>query len=237
MYQIAICDDDRHICKQLEKILYCHAEQLNLAIDIDLFYTAESLCDYLSDETKLHIIFLDIEFKNMNGIEAGRMIRNKLNNHLVDIVFVTHTTQFMHELFSLNARDFIAKPLDLSLVIEVFDNIIDSYQNHTKLLFDYHNGSDQCLIDINEIMYLRVKGRLIYIKTTRSTDFFYGSLKKVNERLKKHAFLKANKNYVVNPRYVSTISGAIVCMTDGHEISLTKGRLAQFRHIDGVVVI
>ena len=69
MYNIGICDDGENICTSIETMLLQY-----------VWYTGESLRDYLVSGGYLDILFLDIELFKMTGIEVGAYIRNQLDN-------------------------------------------------------------------------------------------------------------------------------------------------------------
>ncbi len=80
MYYIGICDDGENICAAIEDMLMQYAQEKNVQVDTNVWYTGESLRDYLAYGNHLDILFLDIELFKMTGIEVGSYIRNQLDN-------------------------------------------------------------------------------------------------------------------------------------------------------------
>lgn len=77
---IAICDDEKTICKQVEKLVKKQIPDCN----IELFASGETLLK----ETKIFdIIFLDIQMDGINGMQTARMLRNKKRRSLVDFYY------------------------------------------------------------------------------------------------------------------------------------------------------
>ncbi|WP_353092917.1 response regulator [Tissierella praeacuta] len=87
MLRIAICDDESSICNQLEEILDMLEKGFSKKLQIDIFYSGEELCSYLSKDNYYDIIFLDIELKEMNGVEVGQVIRDKMLNETTQIIY------------------------------------------------------------------------------------------------------------------------------------------------------
>lgn len=83
MYKIAICDDDIRMCEQIERILV--GSDLKNMISVEIFYTCEKLHRTLLDGEPFDLIFLDIEFKSMDGVSMGNIIRGELKNDYVQI--------------------------------------------------------------------------------------------------------------------------------------------------------
>ena len=80
MYNIGICDDGENICTSIETMLLQYAREKKIQVDTNVWYTGESLRDYLVSGGYLDILFLDIELFKMTGTEVGAYIRNQLDN-------------------------------------------------------------------------------------------------------------------------------------------------------------
>lgn len=66
------------------------------------------------DKEMPDIIFLDIEMPNMNGVEAARIIRKKLGDTYIPIVFVTGgaSDKYLNDCIEVGGDDFINKPFN-----------------------------------------------------------------------------------------------------------------------------
>ena len=69
--KMAVCDDEDEICSYIENILQKILTNKCIEYEIDVYNSGEKLCGRL-EETRYDLLFLDIEFPNMNGIETGR---------------------------------------------------------------------------------------------------------------------------------------------------------------------
>ena len=56
------------------------------------------------------ILFMDIIMDDMNGMTCARMIRQQ--DKLVNIVFLTSSTDYVYEGYEVNAAAYLLKPLD-----------------------------------------------------------------------------------------------------------------------------
>lgn len=61
MYKIGICDDDKILCSALEEKIYEISKQLAIKVDIEVWYSGESIQNDLQKGIELDLIFLDIE--------------------------------------------------------------------------------------------------------------------------------------------------------------------------------
>ena len=71
--RILICDDDRDIATQLQKILQCFFQKNSLKIpEIVIFNNGE---DLLADSETKDIVFLDVEMPGVSGILCWKQIK------------------------------------------------------------------------------------------------------------------------------------------------------------------
>ncbi|MCI9677187.1 MAG: response regulator [Lachnospiraceae bacterium] len=100
-YKIAICDDEQNQIEYISSIVSMWEKQLGCVCDISTFHSAEAfLFDYWEDRT-YDILLLDVEMKNMNGIELAKRIRK--NNNRVEIIFITSHFEFVGEGYEVDA--------------------------------------------------------------------------------------------------------------------------------------
>ena len=69
MTKIIMCDDDRKFIEQFEKLILKYFENSHREVIIERYYSAENLI--LSGIKMIDIAFLDVEMKDINGIQLG----------------------------------------------------------------------------------------------------------------------------------------------------------------------
>lgn len=227
--KIAICDDEIIICSQIEKILTEIFLHKSIDADIDLFYSGERLCEEREKE-KYDLIFLDIEFPNMNGVETGKYIRKVLNNNITQIAYISSKQEYAMELFKVHPLDFLKKPLDKEQLEELIDDYI-TISGAQKEVFRYKKGYSSHKIEVQKIMYFVRDNRKVSMYTTEGVETFYESLESIYDRIKNYGFLFIHKSYMVNYRYVQVIKYDSVIMSDNAEFSISQSRRKQIREI------
>lgn len=77
MIHIAICDDEREMSEKIREMVSEFFRRKNMEIAIAQFSSGEELLNY--DKT-IDILFLDIQMKDINGIETARELRREKFN-------------------------------------------------------------------------------------------------------------------------------------------------------------
>lgn len=68
---IAICDDDKGVCSQLEGWIEQYNYENATRLYVDVYHSAETLQQQLQNGQWYDMLFLDIELPQKNGIELG----------------------------------------------------------------------------------------------------------------------------------------------------------------------
>ena len=92
MLEIAVCDDDTLIAADIEKMLEKLSHIVAIKVEIDVFYDGSTLVDYIKKGKRYDIIYLDIEMRKQNGVEAARIIR-RIDKKVL-IIYVTSHVSF-----------------------------------------------------------------------------------------------------------------------------------------------
>ena len=87
--RIAICDDDKNICTQIENTLLEYSEKSMQKIEVLVFFSGEDLIGYINNGNLFQLIYLDIEMKKMNGVDVGKYIRKILKDYATEIVYIS----------------------------------------------------------------------------------------------------------------------------------------------------
>lgn len=82
MYQILLCDDEKQTCAELEEMILAYARKKKTKIETGVFYTGETLLSYLAEHPEVSTLFLDIELPQKDGVEIGKILREKLGGRI-----------------------------------------------------------------------------------------------------------------------------------------------------------
>mgnify|MGYP005838942493 CR=1 FL=1 len=221
MLRIAVCDDENSICTQLESILLGFNKILSQRIEVEVFYSGEALCRFLSEGTYFDVIFLDIELHLINGIEVGKKIRDEMNNEITQIVYISGKDSYAMELFDVRPLNFLIKPLREEKIKEVVRKAIQLIEKGNQL-FEYKNGRTNNIVPLKDILYFESDGKKVIIFTQGDKHEFYGKLSDIEQQLGDQDFIRIHKSYLVNYFHVIEYQYDYVNMSNKTILSISQ---------------
>ncbi len=202
MFNIAILEDDRQDANKLRGCLDRYALVHGLKFKITVFSDTLQLIN--SYKSNYDILFADIEMPVMSGMEAARAIRRVDRN--VTIVFVTNMAQYAIEGYSVEAFDYLLKPIgDASFELKL-KRILAHAQSNIGEKITIRAEGETVSLQTKEILYLEVNGHYIDWHTFEKTYRALGALKSAITMLPK-SFCAISRWYIVNMQHIRSVWG------------------------------
>lgn len=225
MLNIAICDDDPSICKQIYSLCNTYLKDNNYDFCIDCFSNGDEL---LNASTDFSIIFLDIEMPNKNGISTAQEIRK--HNKSCKIIFVTNHNEYMKQSYLVRAFAYIEKPVSKNELYITLQEAIEYYHvNINPINYKFKTTSGVCNIDLNNIIYIEYHNRKINIVTKNQIMYMYSTITKLSSELKQYNFLSPHNAYLVNSKYILSITKNNVILQNNIKIPLSQRKSKIFK--------
>lgn len=198
---------------------------INLTVDIDVYKSGEEMLRMIeAEKVRPQILFLDMEMKQMNGIETARKLRDKDRSML--IIYVTSYDKYTMDSFEVSPFRYLLKPVDYEKIEQVFSAAVDEIlNNHASLFFKRNN--EQIQINCEEVISIvSEKGRMLRVvtKEEQPQNLFYAKIKDIEKQLNPFIFVKVNQGTIINLNFVHIISGEDVHLTTGEIIPISRGR-------------
>lgn len=228
MINIAICDDEQSFIDELKYEIYGTEKFFNEEIEIKEYVKAKTLCNELLDGKQFDIIFMDIMMPEIDGIDVGRLIRNKLEDNVTQLVYVSSESRYAMKLFKLQPMDFLIKPVKSQEVLEVMKKAYSCISNGSRT-FSFNNKGIVYRIQIRNIIYFEVIKRKIYVHTEQETFEFYGGIEEVYNRLCADDFVFIHRSYLVNLNQVQSFHNNVLIMLNGEELPISRNRRDEVR--------
>lgn len=225
MIKVCVCDDDVTIANRICIILESLSREKSIEIKTDVFYDGITLIDNLDRYNSMYdIIFLDIEMKDLNGIETAKQLR--LRDEFAYIIYVTSHENYAIETFSVRPYQFVLKPFK-DVVIE--KHFLDIYEKLSDVdeYFEFKYNKAYYKLHLNDIMFFESQARriIIHIKDGKTYEY-YDRLDNVKEKVNnsKSDFLRIHKSTLVNSKYIKIKSQNEVELMDGTILAISDNK-------------
>ncbi|AIQ53901.1 LytR/AlgR family response regulator transcription factor [Paenibacillus sp. FSL R7-0331] len=225
---IAICDDSLKHASLLESQIYKIFESMSaVQAQVEVYQHPLSFMEHFSRGLeKYHIIMLDIEMPDMNGIAVARRIRAVDPDVL--IIYVTSHDSYMKESFEVHPFRYISKPVVFDelnrSVCQAFDYILN---NSNLITFSSKNVTYQ--LRIKEIHYITMEsGRKLRIITDSGEVTCYGKLSNLEQEMQPYYFSRVHTGYLVNMNSIRSLNSTEIVMSNRDIVPVSRGRREQF---------
>lgn len=231
MLRIAICDDNTYLCHELEEMILKADTVHEGRVSTKLFYNGESLCSFVKQGNYFDIIFLDIEMDKMDGIIAGKEIRNVLRDEDVQIIYISAHQNYAMQLFSIRPMDFLIKPVTEDKIRERLQKAKELL-GRKNALYEYQMNGQSCFIALKRIQYLEVQNRKITIHAKNGEVItHYGKLEDAKEKLQGGRFVQISRSELVNCDEVESYQKSELLLSDGERLPIRRSRQQEVQNI------
>ena len=201
MYNIAIVEHETKEAENINSFLKNYLNENNISSNIYNFKDGDEI---IEEDTNFDIILLDIEMKRMDGITAAHKIREK-DEHVI-IVFITRMVNMAIEGYSVDAADFIIKPLNYLNFRTRMDRIFRKLSLSKERFIEIKNGVNKQYSNINDIEYIEAANKKVCIylinkQNISTTEPLYS----LEQKLQNEGFYKPHNSYLVNLSHVKSL--------------------------------
>ncbi len=223
MLEIAIIEDEEKEAVRLGGFLDRFSQESGVELRHCWHNGAASFLD--GYQCQYDLVFMDIRLPDMDGMKAAQRLR-ELDSAVV-LVFVTSLAQYAVQGYSVDALDYILKPVSYPAFALKMRRAVERCQQKRErwLLLNTNSGAVQ--LREFELCYVEIFDHHIRYHTQQANYDAYGTLKSVEGGLPRHSFFRCNNQCIINLRYVTKI-GAGTVVVDGREFSLSRMRKKAF---------
>lgn len=142
--KICVCDDDKYTAEKIRGLI----KEQTPEYQVDVFSCGE---DVLSGGS-FDIAFLDIQMSGASGIDTAAELKKRFPDNI--IIFISSYSDYVTEAFSLEAFQYLVKPVDREKFCEVFHKALESYKK-AHYLHKIRCNIGELYIPIRDIMYIQ----------------------------------------------------------------------------------
>lgn len=170
-------------------------------------------------KTNVDLMFVDIDMPGMNGMEFVKNLENPPG-----IVFVTAHSEYALEGFSVNAIDFLLKPVSYSDFLKSA-NKVKSYFDTTVPHSSGNKSEKECLfvksgykivrIRLSDIMFIQGMREYVSIRLSNGKSYMSPvSLHVLEGQLPSDKFMRVHRSYIVNLNKIITVDSSRIILDE-----------------------
>lgn len=202
MVNIGICDDEASMRRLLRAPLEQKLQLLGEDYQIFEYNSGETLVTCPEAEW-LDILFLDIEMRQLSGMETARNLRKKDSHTL--LIFVTAHPDFVFQGYEVHAFHYILKPYDKQKIMKVLEQALKELGQNREHYFTLEQKSGTTKIPAKKILAFSSDRRKIIISLEDGNKLdFYGKLDTVADDLPDY-FIRCHNRHLVNLNHVTAL--------------------------------
>lgn len=251
MLKVLIIDDEMPARDEL-KYLLSFERDVEVIGDVDNIAEAVELAVKLQPD----VIFLDINMREMNGLEASAIFRSVVKSTM--IVFATAYDEYALKAFEIGAVDYILKPFEQERISKTIMRLknyqpeewntaakqIDAALSQSKVSVQklpVEKSGKIILLNYHEIVYAYAHNGMVTVVTEHEELNYSGTLSELQERVVETALLRVHKSYIVNLDKVKEVvpwfKGTYWLKMDRSgkiEIPISKSQIKEIKTIFGL---
>ena len=221
--RIAICDDSMQYRNEILSNI-----NKNISISEEIVYSqyssAEDLIRAYSDGKRYDIVFLDVEMKKINGVNAGIKIRNY--DTKVIIIFVSSYPKYAIPAYDCEAFYFMVKPIEPDKFTKIINKAIEKY----KMLHQYYiikNKGEVLKLPINDILYVEIYRKHLIFHTQSNKCETIGTIKDALTTLSPYGFCQVHQGYLVNMNHIKAFDKYDIIIDNGERVMISVRKRAE----------
>ncbi len=207
MISCIVIDDEPLALQQIEQYVI-KTPLLELKGSFD---SATTALHFLRQES-VELLFVDINMPQISGLEFVEALPFS-----VKVIFVTAYREFALEGFTLDAADYLLKPLSYASFLKSVEKVNNRYFNRTlteqcdKAYMFLRSGYRTLRVNFCEILYIESKREYLDIVLgSGEIVTTHGTLASIGEKLPQDLFVKVHRSFIVNLSQIRMLERNII---------------------------
>jgi DNA-binding LytR/AlgR family response regulator len=223
--RIAICEDDRKQQQLLEN--YITALKLGEPYELEKFDSGEDLVRVYENGQKFSIILLDMQLAELDGIQTAEIIRKYDKDSI--IIIITSIIEYAVDGYSVNAYDFILKPVEENKFVKVFRSAIKKIQTENNKTYVIQTRDMTIVLKLSSIVYIESARKKINVHCENEQYFSNEKISTVEKNLSQFGFARISRYYLVNMAHIKKIGINDILLSTGEVLNYSKSHQKEIK--------
>ena len=219
MIRVAIAEDMEFEREALLRHLRRYEQERGEAFSCTVFENGEELLRGYGEGFDL--LLLDVAMPRVDGLTAARRIRRQ--DEKVVILFITSMVQYAVQGYSVDALDFLVKPVGYTGLRLRLDRALARIAQSRPRCIQVRSASGLCSVPVSGIRYVETCSHRIIIHTGDAELLTDMTMKQIESELAGQPFFRCHTSYLVHLRYVDRIQGNEI-EVDGSRLLISRYR-------------
>lgn len=223
MLHIAVCDDEQYMSDTIRAMTTDFFRRKNMEVSIVQFSSGKELLRY---DKAIDILFLDIQMKDMDGMETAKRLRSRKFKGV--LIFITVLQEMVFGSFEVQAYDYLVKPVDTDRFEKTMERLLASMKNAGETSLLIQKGYESSIISFEDIVYCEIIDKKVYLHLSSSGVVdFYDRIENLEARLDSR-FFRCHRSFLINLQYLKSYKNGTAYMENGREIPVSRLRSKEF---------
>ncbi|MDK2808763.1 MAG: hypothetical protein PWP24_1500 [Clostridiales bacterium] len=226
--QIAVCEDEPAVLRHITKIITFEFQIQEKEAAIRPYKNPEHLVLDIKRGMQFHVLFLDIDMPNINGLELAAMV-NRLSVSPL-IVFVSSMEELVYQSFRVHPFRFLPKASFPQEIHTCISDILEEFKSpHLQDFIVFSSQNTLYRLNVQEILYVECIGKTLRFAMHEKTLEVKYVLSDMEQLLSPHHFLRIHKSYLVNRAYIYQIETREIRLSNGTLLPLSRYRAKEIK--------
>lgn len=182
-------------------------------------------------EQDIDLMFLDINMPRLSGLELLESLENPPL-----VILTTAYSEYALEGYRLHVVDYLLKPYTFQRFVQATRKALDLFKSHLLLEKNEVNETENMYIrqgdtflriNWDDILYVEAMQNYLKLHFNEKTFVIHQTMASLEEILPKDQFYRVHNSYLVNTKYIESVSGGRLFI-NSHEIPIARHRKEAF---------
>lgn len=231
VFTVGICDDNQQQTEMIER--YLDKQKGRYALNVITSTNPEEFLARLKTQ-KPHIVFLDIDMGETNGIQLGERIKALYKDAV--IIYITGHEQYAVEAYRIRAFHYLLKPLAEEKFAKVFLEAVktmfkESVKKPESQKFKLQRKGLVEYIDYDAIFYFEKVGRKVTVQTECGVLEYHGSFADLLEAIDTSVFIQCHQGFIINKSKLRAYRDKDLYLEGNRRIPVSRSYAAEIKEM------